>query len=148
MQATIADLKEQVDTCLGAQQMVDILTTKNLSLEDQVRELQESVDNLVRHFSRRILRFTVSSRNHSVIWTKVTDLSITPLTSFDSSPEMEENAKEIEQDLRENIDLLQSQMREVRLSFTLSFLTHFDLNRKNARWNNCSTPSAITSERF
>ncbi|CAF1507252.1 unnamed protein product, partial [Adineta ricciae] len=26
MQATIADLKEQVDTCLGAQQMVDILT--------------------------------------------------------------------------------------------------------------------------
>ncbi|CAF4396903.1 unnamed protein product, partial [Adineta steineri] len=35
-----------VDTCLGAQQMVDILTNKNLSLEDQVRELQESVDNL------------------------------------------------------------------------------------------------------
>ena len=27
--------------------MVDILTTKNLTLEDQVRELQESVDNLV-----------------------------------------------------------------------------------------------------
>jgi hypothetical protein len=27
--------------------MVDILTTKNLSLEDQVRELQETVDNLV-----------------------------------------------------------------------------------------------------
>jgi hypothetical protein len=65
MQATIADLKEQVrsinlvffslldfpfiqvDTCLGAQQMVDILTTKNLSLEDQVRELQESADTLV-----------------------------------------------------------------------------------------------------
>ncbi|CAF2465599.1 unnamed protein product [Rotaria sp. Silwood2] len=46
MQATIADLTEQVDTCLGAQQMVDILTNKNLSLEDQVRELQENVDNL------------------------------------------------------------------------------------------------------
>ena len=46
MQATIADLKEQVDTCLGAQQMVDLLTTKNLNLEDQVRELQENVDNL------------------------------------------------------------------------------------------------------
>jgi hypothetical protein len=27
--------------------MVDILTTKNLTLEDQVRELQETVDNLV-----------------------------------------------------------------------------------------------------
>lgn len=50
MQATIADLKEQVDTCLGAQQMVDILTTKNLTLEDQVRELQENVDNLVSAF--------------------------------------------------------------------------------------------------
>lgn len=65
MQANIADLKEQVlniyysteifsktnsfqvDTCLGAQQMVDILTNKNLTLEDQVRELQEQVDNLV-----------------------------------------------------------------------------------------------------
>jgi hypothetical protein len=27
--------------------MVDILTNKNLTLEDQVRELQETVDNLV-----------------------------------------------------------------------------------------------------
>jgi len=35
---------------LGAQQMVDILTTKNLSLEDQVRELQETADNLVSSF--------------------------------------------------------------------------------------------------
>jgi hypothetical protein len=36
---------------LGAQQMVDILTTKNLTLEDQVRELQETVDNLVSYIS-------------------------------------------------------------------------------------------------
>ena len=28
---------------------------------------------------------------------------------------MEENAKEVEQDLRQNIDLLQNQIREVRL---------------------------------
>lgn len=40
-------LKYQVDICLGAQQMVDILTTKNLNLEEQVRELQEAVDDLV-----------------------------------------------------------------------------------------------------
>ncbi|UJR25862.1 hypothetical protein I4U23_007212 [Adineta vaga] len=46
MQATIADLKEQIDIYVGAQQMADILTTKNLSLEEQVRELQEEVDNL------------------------------------------------------------------------------------------------------
>jgi len=31
--------------------MVDILTTKNLSLEDQVRELQETTDNLVSFIS-------------------------------------------------------------------------------------------------
>ncbi|CAF3794124.1 unnamed protein product [Adineta steineri] len=80
MQATIADLKEQVDTCLGAQQMVDILTNKNLSLEDQVRELQESVDNLE------------------------------SLCEMDK--EMEENAKEVENELRETIDLLQNQIRE------------------------------------
>ncbi|CAF3936632.1 unnamed protein product, partial [Rotaria sordida] len=78
MQATIADLTEQVDTCLGAQQMVDILTNKNLSLEDQVRELQETVDNLE------------------------------SLCEMDK--EMEENAKEVEHDLRENIDLLQNQL--------------------------------------
>ncbi|CAF1061589.1 unnamed protein product [Adineta ricciae] len=46
MQATITDLKEQVDIYVGAQQMADMLTTKNLSLEEQVRELQEEVDNL------------------------------------------------------------------------------------------------------
>ncbi|CAF0975008.1 unnamed protein product [Adineta steineri] len=80
MQTTIADLKEQVDTCLGAQQMVDILTTKNLSLEDQVRELQETVDNLE------------------------------SLCEMDK--EMEENAKEVEHDLRETIDLVQNQLRE------------------------------------
>ncbi|CAF0846668.1 unnamed protein product [Rotaria sordida] len=80
MQATIADLTEQVDTCLGAQQMVDILTNKNLSLEDQVRELQETVDNLE------------------------------SLSQMDK--EMEENAKEVEHDLRENIDLLHNQLRE------------------------------------
>ncbi|CAF0855330.1 unnamed protein product [Rotaria sordida] len=80
MQTTIADLKEQVDTCLGAQQMVDILTTKNLSLEDQVRELQETVDNLE--------------------------------SLCDMDKEMEEHAKELEHDLRQNIDLLQNQLRE------------------------------------
>lgn len=47
MRNTITDLKEQVDTYLGAQEMVDILTTKNLTLEDQVRKLQETADDLV-----------------------------------------------------------------------------------------------------
>ena len=116
----------QVDTCLGAQQMVDILTTKNLSLEDQVRELQESVDNLVSHFGEsNQTSFAVSSRNHSVTWIKVIDLSsIILVSTCVSSLEMEENAKEIEQDLRENVDLLQSQLREVRLSFSVQFFTH------------------------
>ncbi|CAF2091547.1 unnamed protein product [Rotaria magnacalcarata] len=80
MQATIADLKEQVDTCLGAQQMVDILTNKNISLEDQVRELQDNVDNLE------------------------------SLCEMDK--EMEEHAKDVEHELRQNLDLLQNQIRE------------------------------------
>ncbi|CAF0864712.1 unnamed protein product [Didymodactylos carnosus] len=76
MQTTITDLKEQVDTCLGAQQMVDILTTKNLSLEDQVRELQETE------------------------------------SLCDMDKEIEQNAKEVERDLRESVDLKQTQLQE------------------------------------
>ncbi|CAF1550998.1 unnamed protein product, partial [Rotaria sordida] len=74
MQATIANLTEQVDTYLGAQQMVDILTNKNLSLEDQVRELQETVDNLkdrqieqlqhvISDHERTILKFRETVKN-------------------------------------------------------------------------------------
>ncbi|CAF1331932.1 unnamed protein product, partial [Rotaria sordida] len=61
----------QVDTCLGAQQMVDILTTKNLSLEDQARELQDTVDNLFHEvfniFSNLNSRFAAIVNNMPLI---------------------------------------------------------------------------------
>lgn len=36
----------QIDAALGAEEMVEKLTEKNLSLEEKVRELQEMVDDL------------------------------------------------------------------------------------------------------
>lgn len=42
------ELKEQVDAALGAEEMVELLTDRNLTLEEKVRELQESVDDLER----------------------------------------------------------------------------------------------------
>lgn len=44
----IAELKEQVDAALGAEEMVEQLSEKNLTLEEKVRELQELVDDLER----------------------------------------------------------------------------------------------------
>lgn len=43
---TVSDLQEQLDMALGAEQMVEYLTEKNLTLEENVRELREAVDDL------------------------------------------------------------------------------------------------------
>ncbi|XP_043919235.1 dynactin subunit 1 isoform X3 [Protopterus annectens] len=43
---TIDELKEQVDAALGAEEMVETLTERNLNLEEKVRDLQESVSDL------------------------------------------------------------------------------------------------------
>ncbi|KAI1278429.1 Dynactin subunit 1 [Halotydeus destructor] len=42
----VTDLKEQVDLALGAEQMVEILTDKNLELEDKITQLEEDKDVL------------------------------------------------------------------------------------------------------
>jgi hypothetical protein len=52
-------------------------------------------------------------RNHSAIWIKVKDFNYLSKILYFYFLEMEENAKEVEHDLRENIDLLQNQLREV-----------------------------------
>lgn len=44
--AQIADLQEQVDAALGAEDMVETLTERNLELEEQVIELEEQVRDL------------------------------------------------------------------------------------------------------
>ena len=143
----------QVDTCLGAQQMVDILTNKNLSLEDQVRELQENVDNLV--------SFTLSSstlpmspvRNKESLCEMdkgKTSPSLSCHASSSRRTEMEENAKEVEHDLLQKVDLLENQIREVRLSdfSRRSRRTPLSSSRKNGKWNSSNLPSAITNEPF
>lgn len=41
-------LVTQVDAALGAEEMVEMLTDRNLNLEEKVRELRETVGDLVR----------------------------------------------------------------------------------------------------
>ena len=46
MQATITELQDQVDAALGAEEMVEQLTDRNLALEEKISELQEAVADL------------------------------------------------------------------------------------------------------
>lgn len=46
LQESVCELKEQLDIGLGSQEMVEILTEKNLQLEDKVATLQEEIDDL------------------------------------------------------------------------------------------------------
>ena len=46
MESQISDLKEQVDFNLGSQEMVEILTEKNLKQEDKIKELEENIVQL------------------------------------------------------------------------------------------------------
>lgn len=45
-ECTITDLQEQLDMALGAEEMVEHLTEKNLDLEEKVRDLRDAVDDL------------------------------------------------------------------------------------------------------
>lgn len=47
-EASLAELKDQVDTALGAEEMVEILTDNNLALEEEIMNLKETVQDLVR----------------------------------------------------------------------------------------------------
>lgn len=44
----LGELKEQVDAALGSEEMIELLTERNLALEDRVKELQILVDDLER----------------------------------------------------------------------------------------------------
>ena len=57
-------------------------------------------------------------------WIKVNKVYFQIFYSFEI--EMEENAKEVERDLRENIDLIQNQLREVCF-FSFCFIREFFL---------------------
>ncbi|XP_054845711.1 dynactin subunit 1 isoform X2 [Eublepharis macularius] len=77
---TIDELKEQVDAALGAEEMVETLTERNLDLEEKVRELRETVGDL-------------EAMN-------------------EMNDELQENARETELELREQLDLATARVRE------------------------------------
>ncbi|XP_062852078.1 dynactin subunit 1 isoform X2 [Trichomycterus rosablanca] len=77
---TIDELKEQVDAALGAEEMVETLTERNLDLEEKVRELKEAVTDLE----------AINEMND----------------------ELQENARETELELREQLDLSAASVRE------------------------------------
>ncbi|KAF4518767.1 hypothetical protein B566_EDAN006171 [Ephemera danica] len=80
MEQTLAYLQEQVDAALGAEEMVENLTTKNLTLEERVKELEEAV----------------------------TDLE----AIGDMNEQLQEGSRELELELREELDLAHSSHRE------------------------------------
>lgn len=45
-ESALAELKDQVDTALGAEEMVETLTDNNLALEEEIRTLRENVADL------------------------------------------------------------------------------------------------------
>jgi len=80
-QQTLDDLQEQVDAALGAEEMVENLTTKTLDLEDRCNALMEEKADLE--------------------------------ALHDINEEMQENARELELELREEIDMAQAKMRDI-----------------------------------
>ncbi|XP_042217203.1 dynactin subunit 1-like isoform X5 [Homarus americanus] len=81
LEQTISDLQEQVDAALGAEEMVEMLTDRNLNLEEKVAELLETVLDLE--------------------------------AINDMNDQLQENARELELELREELDMANSKIREV-----------------------------------
>ncbi|XP_054004461.1 dynactin subunit 1 isoform X2 [Hylaeus anthracinus] len=73
MEHQIADLQEQVDVALGAEEMVEVLGEKKMALEEKVAELEEAVSDLE--------------------------------ALQDMSDQLAESSKELELELREELDL-------------------------------------------
>uniref|UniRef100_A0A8V5G952 Dynactin subunit 1 n=1 Tax=Melopsittacus undulatus TaxID=13146 RepID=A0A8V5G952_MELUD len=76
----VDELKEQVDAALGAEEMVETLTERNLDLEEKVRELRETVGDL-------------EAMN-------------------EMNDELQENARETELELREQLELSAVRVRQ------------------------------------
>ena len=89
LEATISELQEQVDAALGAEEMVENLTTKCLDLEDKYAAVMEDKSDLEK------------------------------LHEMDE--ELQENARELEMELREDIDLAHGKIREIERSREVAF---------------------------
>ena len=81
LEGTIGDLQEQVDAALGAEEMVENLTTKTLDLEDRLAALIEEKQDLE--------------------------------TLHEMDEELQENLREAELEIREELDLVNAKMREL-----------------------------------
>lgn len=91
LENTIADLQEQVDAALGAEEMVENLSTKCLNMEEKIASLIEEKEDL--------------EKLHEL------------------NEELQENAREEEIQLREELDLAQGKIREVRVAdISINFL--------------------------
>jgi dynactin 1 len=78
----MAELQEQVDAALGAEEMVENLTVKNLNLEERVNELEEVVADLE--------------------------------ALADMNEQLQEGTKEMELELREELDMALMAKREAQ----------------------------------
>ena len=64
MEQTISDLQEQVDAALGAEEMVENLTTKCLDLEDRVAAiLEEKMDLEVTGFYKTRMTTAIKAKH-------------------------------------------------------------------------------------
>lgn len=82
MEHQIADLQEQVDAALGAEEMVEMLGEKKMTLEERVLELEEAVSDLE--------------------------------ALQDMSDQLAESSKELELELREELDLALGSVRDAQ----------------------------------
>ncbi|XP_020284399.1 dynactin subunit 1 isoform X2 [Pseudomyrmex gracilis] len=82
MEHQIADLQEQVDAALGAEEMVEVLGEKKMALEEKVAELEEAVADLE--------------------------------ALQDMSDQLAESSKELELELREELDLALGAARDAQ----------------------------------
>ena len=82
LEMTIGDLQEQVDAALGAEEMVENLTTKCLDLEDRIVLILEEKSDLE--------------------------------ALHDINEQLQENAREVELELREEIDMHQAKIRALQ----------------------------------
>ncbi|KAF4529131.1 hypothetical protein B566_EDAN017634 [Ephemera danica] len=84
MEQLIAYLQDQVDAALGAEEMLENLTIKNLTLEERVKKLEEAV-------------------------TELEDIK-------DVNEQLQEGSRELEMELREELDMAQSSKHNVSKS--------------------------------
>ncbi|XP_037076983.1 dynactin subunit 1-like [Pollicipes pollicipes] len=84
LEASIADLQEQVDAALGAEEMVEQLSQRNLAQEDRIQELAEELSTME--------------------------------ALHDANEEIAENFREVELELKQELDMKTGQLRQVERS--------------------------------